>query len=350
MPQKQYVTKVNKVRLTITLTILFLIVMGLVVLVASFFGDDGPSDAQPGDLGSYNFPFESAQEEAQYEAEATTVDSGEDVANAYPASLGAKLHFRAYLPAGATSRENSFVFTKDGYIYYPAIIVPADVRGLTSITEQFEGDGADPVQAYFTLNPVMLGFSENDAPDDTTRYIDVLGTYYWSNARLDENKLDEVPNLPAVLVGSFEEVRKSQVTDPATATVPVDFTFRRGSLTVDIDRVEFTPSATRVHVNTTNDTTSDISWTYSVPQTFLSADDRQYRLMQQDDITEPDPDRLSEQIPAKQSDGYMFFDRTGVPEKLEIYLVDPTDNGTIRHTVDMRRLVNIENEASSLSN
>src|SRR5690606_26521259 len=147
-----------------------------------------------------------------------------------------------------------------GFIYYPAIVVPSDVRAMTSIRDQFEGAGDAAASAWLANNPVMLGFRETAGPPETARFLDVWGTFYWSNSRLDDNKPGDVPQLPAVVIGAFDVLREAQVSDPAIAHVPIDFSFRRGNLTVDIDRVEFTASSTRVHVNLSNDSTVDINW------------------------------------------------------------------------------------------
>lgn len=246
----------------------------------------------------------------------------------YSQNLGAPARFYAYIPADSTT-SNPDYFEADGIVYMPARLLPAESAG-----------SFDSVVAGESGRTILLGFPRDQVPD--SQYLEVFGYLYWDSTRMNPNPGAQ-GRYPVFAVESYDAVDPSAVRQPATRTYPEPpaaaaasrplLAVRRGDLQIKVDRIEFAPDQTRVHVRVINlGTGPAASWDYAraslltangeVPTlTFVEGDNP---------ATAPPSDILhSESLPAGglldpsvERQGYIFFGPVDASRDLTISLPD----------------------------
>jgi hypothetical protein len=282
--------------------------------------------------GNFTYPFtDNAMREA-FASQAVTYNDGAQVLADYPTQLGSfpgglglPTKMFVWFPEGALDAANDYSFTDNGYRYYRGIIVPGDdPAAFERIRSQFaagsQNQSADP---FVKANAVALAFKEGTEPPANTEYALVYGLYYWTTYYLNENA---PVGLPSFLVGSYEPIQQSAVSDPPDNILPQNTVLRRGDLTMTMRRVEFGARYTRVLFTVHNSSAANVDWSWS-DGAFVVADDTSYNPVPFTASDAP-KDILPSDFPPELTTGYMIFPRLTVPQqKFSINLPLPSSEG-----------------------
>lgn len=279
----------------------------------------------------YTFPFASDVERETFEAAAYEVSRASEISDDYLGARGVPIAMNLYIPASSTSTDpNSF--RSDGAVYVPAVPLPSNDPAF--FAEVVKTDGQDQEM-------VTLGFAADQVP--SASFIRVHGFVYWATDQMNPNFDPEVATAQAVVVvGSWQEMPASQLRAPAvrtwpqveTSTIPI-VVMRRGNLRMAVDRVEFAPDETRVHLNVRNLSPTEGATYDTTNASLITGDGEVLGVVEQDENMSDALDTVS--LPAGAAAdkrlsrrGYLVFPPVPATDALIVSLPDLNGTDTLR--------------------
>lgn len=325
--------------------VVLLLVGGLVWFLSS----RGEEPLQPafvnGSEYPYSFPFADAKQEAAFTKEAVEVESYQPV---YQAGPGLKFSATVFFPEGAFSENNPHTFTwrEGGYRFVPGIIVPPDSASVRAVQKSFT-ESKD--LAYGPAGTILFGFSTKDPLlDSETRFARITGLHYWTTkaSGLDPNYTLDAP---LTLVGAAEGVGELQAYSPTNREIANGLKFRRGSLTVEVSKLEIAADQSRVKLRFNNASNEILEWDLSSQETFLEVDGEaiyQDPALLATEGEKPPANVYASSIPPATSEGYLVFKDFATPKQyVKIIMPDPSPDAdadaSLEIKFDLQRLEDV---------
>lgn len=254
----------------------FYVILGIIGLVFVWLlwnfivpSSDNKTDktlTEPAKTLPYHYPFRNDAEKNKFikKANTTPISSNDSLNSKFSQNKGIPTTFTAFI-LPKDSDQAGIGFTKDNFVYLPAVFLPPNDPNAVSAVEN--SNGTD-------VNPVLLAFANNsrNVPPTPGTFVRVYGILYWLDqyARGDIPVTDDqqglVGNNPVFLVGAYENYSATEAQFPASVTRNLNITIKRGaaraSYTLTIRGVEFNSSQTRIWAAVRNNANfAQAAWT-----------------------------------------------------------------------------------------
>lgn len=298
------------------------------------------------DQVAFPLPLErGSAEDAAFRELAQEAASADAFYGGYSANQGIPARFYAFIPSTSTTANPDY-FEADGLVYLPARFLPTQAAGEFDAITSSDGESG---------RTVILGFPRDQVPD--SQFIEIYGYLYWTAVRMNANA---TANAPVIAVQTWDPVSPSAIRQPASRAYPEPGTpkarqplllVRRDDLRLSVNRIEFTPDQTRVHITIVNlGTAAAASWDFS-RATLLTGNNevglREFVAGGSDPASTPPQDILQSASlpPGGQADrtvvrsGYLFFGAVDATKEVTISLPDLNGSAAVGQGGDFMRIV-----------
>lgn len=274
---------------------------------------------------AYSFPLPDDAQRAAFEEASQEITGIETFYSSYAFNRGIPISFNAFIPSTSTPTNPDY-FVQEQAVFVPSIFLPPNNPGFFAQAVNEDGEGQ---------RPVTLAFARDQVPSG--QFVHVNGYLYWSSAFMNPGYQN---NQPVVVVGAWQDVSPSQLRAPAVRTWPASaneigalpaFVMRRDNLRLAIDRVEFAPQETRVHLTLRNLSTSEPA-SYSGDGATLLSNGQELGAQLENNLD--DALDAASLPPGGQTDaslsrrGYLVFPPVSSSQPLIVNLPDPNGVGT----------------------